>query len=357
MSSPFALLRVRVQPESPAETPAEWVALDATGQVKARGHGKLGGLPAAESVELILPAARVSPHRLDVPASGARFEAALIRQALEDRVLGDLDRSVIVSGMRQDKWLTVWVADLGWLSELVEASANAQIIPASLTPEQSLLAPGELSEGPSGWIFLKESGEYGLLPSRELVLSIAGDALQEQTDLLAAAPQARRVNLITGMPRLKRARAGFSPALLKPAAVLLGAAAVVYLVAQIVTLRQLSGQEASLRQTIRQNFAAALPGVPIVDPILQWRQRQGRPAAGPGLDALDVLADFASQIGIVLHPQRIEVNDSQLKLTLTSADANALKPVLQQKGIGFDTGSTDNGLAQITIRQKAGGRP
>ena len=44
---------------------------------------------------------------------------------------------------------------------------------------------------------------------------------QEQADLLAAAPQARRVNLITGMPRLKRAAAGFSPALLKPAAVLL----------------------------------------------------------------------------------------------------------------------------------------
>jgi hypothetical protein len=94
-----------------------------------------------------------------------------------------------------------------------------------------------------------------------------------------------------------------------------------------------------------------------VDPILQWRQSQGKPAGGPGMDALDALADFAVQAGIVLHPQRVEVNDMQLKLTLTAADAGALKPVLQQKGIVFETGSTDTGLAQITIRQKPGGRP
>lgn len=355
MNSSFALLRIRVQPEDPAEAPAEWVGLNNAGAVLSRGVGTLSGLPAAELVELIVPASRVSPHRIEIPVSSSRFEAALIRQALEDRVLGDLDRSVIVSGARQEKWLTVWVADRDWLGGLLADASKHGVVPARLTPEQVLLEPGQFAESASGWILQRGVAEYGLFPTRALMLSMAGADLAEQLDLLANPGDPRRVNLIAGLPRLKRAAAGFSPQLFKPAAVLLIAAALLYLLAQTLVWRQLVAQENSLRQAIRQNFAAARPGVPIVDPILQWRQGQGKPAS-QGQDALDTLAGFAVQTGITLHPQRIEVDDVRLKLTLTVAEASALKPVLQQKNIAFESGATDSGLAQITVTQKAGGR-
>lgn len=355
MTPSFALLRVRVQPEDPAETPAEWIALDDTGAVVSRGSDAFSALPAAALVELVVPASRVSPHRLEIPVSGSRFEAPLIRQALEDRVLGELDRCVIVNGIRQDKYLTVWVADRDWLGDLLASAGKFGIVPERLTPEQALLEAGQFAESVSGWILQREAGEYGLFPTQALLLAVVGAGLEAQDDLLAARVDPKRVNLISGLPRLKRATAGFSPLLFRPAAILLIAAALVYLLAQILAWRQLVAQENSLRQAIRQNFAAARPGVPIIDPILQWRQGQGKPG-GQAEDALDALAGFAAQTGLALHPQRIEVDDTRLRLTLTVAEANTLKPVLQQKNIAFESGSTDNGLAQITIPQKAGGK-
>lgn len=355
MNPPFALLRARVQPEASADTAAEWVALNDAGQILARGTDPIASLPPAEALELVIPASRVAPHRLEIAASNSRFEAALVRQALEDRVLGDLDKSVIVTGERQGKQLTVWVADREWLGELVSQASQRGKLPTRLTPEQALLAPGELAQGVSGWIFRTANDECGLLPARELALAIGGEDLQENADLLATAPQAARVNLLSGLPRLSRAAAGFSPALFKPAAILLIVAALVYLFSQALVLHQLSAQEAGLRQAIRQNFAAARPGVPIVDPILQWRQSQGK-GSNDSTDALDALAGFAAQSGISLKPQRIEVDDNRIRLTLTTADATALRNALQQKNIVFESGSTDNGLSQITINQKAGGK-
>ncbi|MDQ7988204.1 MAG: type II secretion system protein GspL [Candidatus Dactylopiibacterium sp.] len=352
MNHRFALLRFRLRPEEPAGEVA-WVAFDATGALSARGSARIAALPDAEQVDLVLPASRVTAHRLDVPVAG-RHEAALIRQALEDRVLGALERSLVVSGARDANRLTVWVADRAWLDGELDTLAASGIVPARITPEQALLAPGQFAQTADGWAFCRATGEHGLLPSRELLAALGGEALEEQPDPLAAPPATHRVNLLAGLPRTRRVAGGFSFSVLRPVLLLVVAAALVHLFAEVLTWRQLVAQEANLRQTIRQNFAAARPGVPIVDPILQWRQGQG--GARQGADALDALAGFAAQTGLTLRPRRIESDDGRLRLTLTVADAEQLKRVLQEKRIAFESSSTDTGLTQISLNLRAGGQ-
>lgn len=352
MTTPFSLLRVAVPSEAPLEAPATWVAFDESGGIRARGQAPLASLPQATAVEVVIPASRVTPHRIELPVSGGRHEAALIRQALEDRVLGELDACLIVGGERIEKFLTVWVAERDWIAAVAGAAGGAL---TRLTPEQALLEPGQLAEGAGGWIFRNRSLDYGALPSHELALQLGGLELETRTDLLGTAPDPQRVNLLAGLPRLRRARSGLSPRQFVPAAILLGAAALVYLLSQCLVWRQLAAQEVSLHQAIRQNFAAARPGVPIVDAILQWRQGQGAPTRSD-LDALDALASFASLAGTPLHPSRIESDERRLRLTLTVAEANMLTPALQQKNVPFETTSTDNGLVQLTINGKPGGK-
>lgn len=352
MNTPFSLLRVAISAEAPPEAPVTWVALDEGGAVRARGQSPLRALPDAQSLELVIPAGRVAPHRLELPANAGRHEPALIRQALEDRVLGALDRCLIVAGERDGKRLTAWVADRDWIVRVAEALGDRL---GRLTPEQALLAPGELAEGLGGWLFRTQALDYGVLPSRELALQLGGPDLTQIPELLAASADPQRVNLLAGLPRLRRSGSAIAPRQLIPVAGLLLAAALLYLLSQCLVWRQLSAQESALRQAIRQNFAAARPGVPIVDPILQWRQANASPTR-EGQDALDALAGFAAQTGLTLHPRRIESDDKRLRLTLTVAEANQLKPVLQQKNIVFESGSTDNGLVQLTINDKPGGK-
>lgn len=347
MTDSFALLRVQIGPEGVNGTPLNWLAMDASGQPQARGCSPLTALPGAAALELVLPARHVAAHLIELPASSAKHETALIRQALEDRLLGESGKNLIVSGARHGKQIEVWVTARDWLEPLLAKLATAGRAADNITPEQALLQPGSCAETPSGWIFQREAGIYGLLPSQELLLALGGSGLQHTPELLAA-PLAKRVNLLAGLPGLRRASAGFSVNALKPAVYLLIAAGLLYLLSQVLVWRQLAAQEAGLRQAIRQNFAAANPGVPIVDPILQWRQRQGKPGQQGG-DALDQLARFAALTQLSIQPRRIEAEDGRLKLTLTTSDAAQLKPVLQSKGISFDSQTTDKGLEQLSI--------
>ncbi|NSL54099.1 type II secretion system protein GspL [Uliginosibacterium aquaticum] len=346
MTASFALLRVHLPPQGLTDAPLDWLGLNGSGQAQARGTTLLADLPPSDRLELILPASRVAAHRIELPALTGKHEAALIRQALEDRALGDLAASVIVSGARQDKLLCVWVCERAWLERQLANFASLRQADL-LTPEQALLAPGQHAETPSGWIFQRAPGEYGLLPSQDLLLSLCPDS--QAIDTLLTAPPINRVNLLVGLPGLRRAQASFSLAQLKPALWLLIAAALIYLLAQVLEWRQLAAREANLRQSIRQNFAAANPGVPIVDPILQWRQSRGQPGQQGG-DALDQLARFAALSGLSLKPARIESEEGRLKLTLTTTDANQLKPILQGKGISFESQTTDKGLEQLIIK-------
>lgn len=347
MTASFALLRVRTGPDAQAQTPLEWAGFDAAGQLLARGASFIAELPAATSLELLLPAQCVAAHQLEIPALSGKHEAALIRQALEDRILGKLEQSLIVSGERHGKQLSVWVLERQWLEQIYASFSAAGRLPDRALPEQALLLPASCAETPAGWIFQRAPGEYGLLPSEALLHAVAGDTLQTIDDLLNQ-PAHQSVNLLGALPGLSRASASLSFAVFKPILILLVSAALLYLLAQGLVWRQLAAQESHLRQSIRQNFAAANPGVPIIDPILQWRQRQSKPGQQGG-DALDQLGQLASLVGEPLQPERIEAEEGRIKLTLTSSDAARLKQSLQGKSMRFDSQTTDKGLEQISL--------
>ncbi|GAB2887223.1 hypothetical protein GCM10027046_14360 [Uliginosibacterium flavum] len=341
---------MRVAAAGLSASPVDWVALDTTGRALERGCSPLSQLPATAELELVIPARMVALHTLELPAGTGKHEAAVIRQQLEDRVLGELTASHIVKGERLGSKLSVWLVSRDWLLSVLAACGAAGLVPARVLPEQALLAAQSFAETEGGFVYRTSTGACGTLPEEALLEPVCGEALTKIENLLGA-PRALNIDLLQGLPSLRQASRLSRPQL-KLAGFMLLALAGIWLLSLVLSWRQLASQETALREAIRQNFAAANPGVPIIDPILQWRQLHGKQAAKGG-DALDQLAQLAEQAPVAIHPTRIEAESAALKLTLSMSDAELLKPVLHEKNIGFDIQTTDNGLQQITISRTA----
>ncbi len=354
MSAPNKLMRVRIPANGTLLDDVEWLTLDASGQPVQTGLCRLAAVPPYANIELVIPASLVAQHVLEVPPVAARHENAVIRQLLEDRVLAGMDDCHFVRGTREGKLQTVWVVSRRWMLELSDACRAANLFPQRALPEQALLAPQSYASTPDGVVYCTSTGVGGILPAPDLLEAVAGESLTAVDSLLAAKVRSP-ANLFEGLPALHRA-AAIPTRLLVTAGVLIGGIALAYLVAQCLTWRQLASQETQLRDAIRQNFAAAHPGVPIVDPILQWRQLHGKTSQAGG-DALDQLSHLALNLARDVHPQRLDIEGNTIKITVGASDAAILKPVLQEKGLSFDSQTTDKGLEQLVITRPAqGGR-
>lgn len=341
---------MRVPAVGLSASPVEWVTLSPAGRLLERGCSPLAQLPADAELELVIPARLLALHTLDLPAMAGKHEAAVIRQQLEDRVLGDIADSHVVRGERQGLKLTVGLISRSWLLTVLAACQAVNRLPARVLGEQSLLPACSFAQTGEGFVYRASNGSCGILPEEALLEPVCGEVLNRVENLLAA-PCAQKLDLLQGLPSL-RAASGLSRPLLKVAGFLLLAVAGAYLLALTFTWRQLASQERALRESIRQNFAAAHPGMPIVDPILQWRQLHGKQTKGG--DALDQLSQLAAELGVAIHPQRLEADAGGLKITLSTTDAGVLKPALQEKNIGFETQTTDKGLEQLTLQRPAG---
>lgn len=350
MSSPIRFLRVRVPAAGLSAAPVEWVALDATGHALERGCSLPGQLPPDTEQELVIPARLVAVHVLEVPPVAGKHEAAVIRQQLEDRVLGGMDDIHIVRGTRQGSRQTVWLVSRSWMLALLAACRTAHLAPTRVLPEQALLPASSFAETDDGFVYHASNGACGVLPDAALLEAVCGESLIRVENVLDI-PATSDLNLLRGLPSIGQT-ARLSRPLLQAASVLLLIMAGVWLLSLILTWRQLASQETALRETIRQNFAAAHPGMPIIDPILQWRQLHGKQTA-KGSDALDQLAQLAEQTAVAIRPQRLDADANALKVTLGSSDAALLKPALQAKNISFDTQTTDSGMEQIIISRSA----
>lgn len=352
MTAPNKLMRVRIPANGALLGDVEWLTLDAAGQAVQTGQCRLSAVPPYTNVELVIPACVVAQHVLEVPPVAARHENAVIRQQLEDRVLAGMEDCHFVRGTREGNQLTVWVVSRRWMLELGEACRAANLIPLRAIPEQALVSVQAYAVSTEGVVYCTASGTCGYLPDASLLEAVCGESLGAMDSLLGASVRSP-ANLLEGLPTLRRST-GIPKSLLATAGILVGGVALSYLVSQCLTWRQLAAQETHLRDEIRQNFAAAHPGVPIVDPILQWRQLHGKTGQTGG-DAFDQLSHLSMLLARDIHPQRLDIEGNTIKITVGASDAAMLKPVLQEKGLNFDSQTTDNGLEQLVISRPAPG--
>lgn len=355
MVSPIKIMRVRVTAKGLSEGLVRWLTLDTAGRPVEEGTSAPAALRTIADIELVVPATQVAQHVLELPAVAARHEAAVIRQMLEDRILGGMEDCHWAVGERSGNHAVVWVVSRNWMLALLDACRAARLFPVRIIPEQALLPVQSCAVTTDGFIYRTGSGTCGSLPDETLLGVVCNEQLTRIERLLAA-PLASPVDLQQGLPALRQASSRLSRPLLKALGVLVLGIALLHLVSLILVWRQLAGQEGRLHEAIRQSFAAAHPGVPIVDPILQWRQLHGKQNSSG--DMLDQVAQIASLGAQNIRPQRIDAEGSSIRITLGASDSARLKKVLQEKRFPIETQTTDKGLEQIIIsRRTPGGRP
>jgi hypothetical protein len=340
VSSRFSILRVSLPPGD------EWTALDwygfSAGYALA-GHGTspLEELPAADELEILLPACCVSVHRIELPARAGKHLDALIRQALEDRLLGDKADALVMPGIPQGTECRVWVCSRHWLESVLEHLVAVGRYATCLIPEYGLLPA--LPEGEDaticaaatgGMIFRTVTGQFGIvgIVGNEAMLAqlAGGKPLQRVEDIARQpCPSDCQLDLPPALARFASRRFDLRP--LRSVCLLLAVSAVLALLGAVVHWRHLENRMTRLQHEVRQTFAAAFPGTPIVDPILQWESKQRESMQGRD-DALDTAVRVAARLNIPVRPRAIEVGEGGLRLTLTDSDAAQFKSQLEAFG-------------------------
>jgi hypothetical protein len=194
-----------------------------------------------------------------------------------------------------------------------------------LIPEYELL-PEEVetatcAAATGGTIFRTVSGEFGIVGNEEALSRLVGEGTLQRVEDLARrpCPPACRNGLPSALARFASRRLDRRP--LYRIGALLIVSLLLALLAAVVEWRQLENRAARLQHEIRQTFAAAFPGTPIVDPFLQWESKQ-RESMREGDDAFDTAARVAARLDLPIKPRGIEVGEEgSVRLTLTDSDA------------------------------------
>lgn len=336
----FAILRVSLPPGDAwtAQDGLDWRGFSADRTQAGCGMSTIADLPAADELELLLPACRVSVHTLELPERAGRHLDALVRQALEDRLLGDRADALAVPGAARGTERRVWVCSRRWLEGALERLAAAGRSVARLIPEYELLSE-EAADGDAtlcaaatgGTIFRTAAGRFGIVGNDAVLAQLAGGGELRRVEDIARrpCPPVCRVDLPPALARFASRRFDLRP--LRRAGVLLAVSAVLALLGSVAHWRQLENRAARLQHEIRQTFAAAYPGTPIVDPVLQWESKR-RESLQVRDDALDTAVRVASRLNLPIRPRGIEVGEGGVRLTLTDSDAAQFKPQLEALG-------------------------
>ncbi len=347
----FPVVRLVLPPDD-EWTILAWVGFAADGSVLAHGESALAELPAAGELEILLPARRVAVHGLTVPVQAGKHLEALIGQSLEDRLLGDKADALVVPGPHQGTQRRVWVCSRRWLEAGLERLVAAGRHPTRLLPEYELLPEGAeatmTAATAGGTLFRTVLGQFGLVNDESTIPLLTGDvALQRVPDLVRRpCPADCRMPLPKSLGRF--AQRGFDVRQWHRSLVLGAASAALLLLGTVVHWQQLERRESRLQHEIRQTFATAFPGTPIVDPVLQWesKQREGEPGQG---DALDAVIRLSSRLNIPLRPRRIEAGDGYVRLVLTDSEVAQFKAQLNAMGQP-ETSPAEPGLTRLNYR-------
>ncbi|WP_273429707.1 type II secretion system protein GspL [Chitinibacter tainanensis] len=325
---------------------ADWLAFDAAGQLLQQGQGTQW--PAAEQLDLALPAAWLTQHRLRLPASKDKQRQQLIAQALEDRVLGPLtdyrwqsqrqgdDTCVWVWPAAEQQRLSEWLASQSWAPQ--RWIAEFALLPAQ---DDVLLPAGE------GWLLRCAGQCLWLADASEAELLCPTGAPAPQSRAALVAPSKDAAVLLRGKISGVSLRVDWQQ--WRWPLYLLGVLLVLLLLGQIIQWRQLASREASLRQELRQTFASLYPGVPVVDPVLQWQSLQQNPASQGQADALALAQKIASQLDGNLGVESLAAKEGKVSLILPASQAAAIPARLQAQGLKVTSQTLPDGRSQLEI--------
>jgi len=337
VSQRFSILRVSLPPGDAwvAQDHLAWQGFSANHVVAGSGAAAVAELPAADEMELLLPACRVSAHRIELPERAGKHLDALIRQALEDRLLGDRTDALAVSGHQHGTERRVWVCSRRWLESALERLAAAGRTVDRLVPEYELLPEEDdatlFTAATGGTIFRTPAGQFGIVGNDAVLAQLARAGTLRRIENLACrpSPPGCRAGLPVALARFASRRFDLRP--WRRTALLLAVSAVLSVLGTVAHWRHLESRQAELQHEIRQTFAAAYPGTPIVDAVLQWESKQ-RESAQTRDDALDTAIRIAARLNVPVRPRKIEISEGGARLTLTDSDAAQFKVQLEAIG-------------------------
>lgn len=351
-STRFTTLRLTLPVRSDVNELA-WSAFDAAGEFVACGRATPGNLPTHGELDVVVPAGRIAAHRLHLPPREKKHLDALVGQAMDDRLLGDKADAVSFVAASSGAERTVWTCSRRWLEGGLERLASAGLRIDRVFPEYELLPLDTAAtvgvETPDGIIFRDAERGFGLLDDSANVALLTGQpAVRMLTDWRRLPRPAACTDLL-GAGFGKFAKTAFDPRPWRRPALLLAISAALLLLADVIHWRQLEGREKRLQHEIRQTFASAFPGTPIVDPLLQWDSKTRERAAVAGGDALDAVLMLAGRLNLPLHPRRIEARDGLVRLTLTDSEAAQFKSQLDAAG-SPETTPAEAGYSRLQFR-------
>ncbi|MBS1157101.1 MAG: hypothetical protein H6R07_3025 [Proteobacteria bacterium] len=350
--SPINLLRI-VLPEDATADQVPWYAFDAKHVCVGSGHNVLDALPPHQQLQLILPAGVVAGHLITTLKTAGRHLAAIIDQALEDTLLVKREETHVVIARQEAEGRLVWVCSAHWLNRWLARLHGAQLKPDSAFAIYDLLLAAiqpVTATTPTGCIFRTPNGQVGYLEDASLVGELLGTTVALSEDLFSQPLQDEAANFLTGLFAPRYANR-LTPGQFRRSGALGLALACALLLGAIIHWQQLAAREKSLKDEIRQTFAAAFPGTPIVDPIMQWQSKQREASTGGAAsDALDTLSQFANTLGAGILPRSAEYREGVIRLVISESDVAKLRPKLEAGKREFNLSPAEPGFSRLEIR-------
>ncbi|BCL75717.1 hypothetical protein JHS3_14530 [Jeongeupia sp. HS-3] len=329
-------MRVLIDSDPALNPPLQWWAGQA-GTVPVHGTATLGMLPAADRLEWLIHPARVGLHALSLPRQTPAKLRALLPHALEDELLIPVETLHLAMKHAADGKLAARSVDRAWLQSWLDYFGTVQRPPQAAWALADLLPHGpdwlavELNQGA---LLRSAAGEASWLDDAALIPAIAADAPLSHLELNALALQAGAdVNLLQGefAPRTSPRINWWS---WRRAGALAGVSLALWLASDAVHWWQLRQSVNELRRSMRQSYAAAFPGEPVVDPALQLasKLRQTGAKASTLVARLQQLDGAGVAAGAI---SQISYQNDRLTLELTPAAADAVTARLNAAGEKF----------------------
>ena len=366
----------------PSRRDCPWVVTDAREVVIEQGCSAPAHWPAAAATVVVMGGAQCALHSVQLPRSARREEEALLRYALEEKLVDEVDQQhFVVTDRRADdggQLVSVLVMARARLRQLVGELQALGRTPDRVVAELQLAASHAaeawaLALGPTGGLLLSAGKGAGAgagpangaawrvdatsvvdilallcqqararnrtVPPTLRLLCAPGQTLPNTLEIATlelrpSAPETyrwwyapeRAVDLLQGEFARARRSGGLLRRVRAPALVttLALAALLVATVVEVVTLR---GQLAELDARMQRTFATALPGTPAIAPALQLRRELDQQLSAHGklrnddlLQLLDVVSDTAGD-HLRTQLEQIDYQDGALSLRFAPGTA------------------------------------
>ncbi|GHD57337.1 type II secretion system protein GspL [Jeongeupia chitinilytica] len=330
----YPLVRVLIDGDPASPVPLRWWA-GQTGAVAAQGESLPDALPAANRLEWLIPPALVGLHVPTLPRQSPARLRALLPHTLDDELLVPVESLHLAMQQQADGRVEVRSIDRTWLSAWLQRFATLHRSPAAAWALSDLLDPSQGAQQlplAPGALLRDDAGDVVWLDDAELAGTLIADATVVDLDQLALR-QCDGVNVLQGA-LAPRVTPRFDWRRWQRIGTLAAIALVLWLTSDIARWWQLRQSVESTRQALRQSYAAAFPGEPVVDPALQLASKLRQ--TGKQADTLTARLQRLDGAGIGASAiSRISYQNGRLTLMLTPAAADTFAAQLAAAGETF----------------------